>query len=146
MFHIRHPIVLWQTFVIHCKASTNVCLAFFCKVIWGAASHWKLHQLLAFLSDLCLRRRHPHGHQPLKAAVGRAVVTLLLSMLLQHSPSHQPKNAGPKRVSWKEWRGESLKHSLRKPVSLLHSSHISSHGLGHQEFPSRRNPGKKCCF
>lgn len=66
MFHIRLPIVLWQTFVINCKANTNVCLAFLRKAeTWGSAfSLPPPPQLLAFLSNLLL-----HGQQPWHGAV-----------------------------------------------------------------------------
>lgn len=63
MFHIRLPIVPWQTFVINCKANTNVCLAFLRKATWGAAFSFA-PRLLVFLSNL-----HLQGQQPRRRAV-----------------------------------------------------------------------------
>lgn len=134
MFHIRHPMVLWQTFVIHCKANTNVCLALFCKVIWGAASHRKLHQLLAFEWLVSATTTSPWA-----PASGGCLGSCRSDTAAWHTATAPAQSQSPahERTSQKdfsEWWGKSLKHSLRKPVSLLHSSHISLHGLGPKSF------------
>lgn len=147
MFHIRHPIVLWQTFVIHCKANTNVCLALFCKVIWGAASHRKLHQLLAFEWLVSATTTSPWA-----PASGGCLGSCRSDTAAWHTAtapaqSQSPAHERRSQKDFSEWWGKPLKHSLRKPVSLTTPffTHFFA-WLRPQEFPSRRNRGKKCCF
>lgn len=145
MFHIRRPIVLWQAFVINCKANTNACLAFLCKVIWGGCFSAKTVPASGISERLASALMTSPWEPASEGCLG-----LSLSDTAAHCnctvPVTSPGTAGPKRISQKGWWGKLLKHSLKKPVALLDSSHISLHSSGRQSFLIGEIQARKLAF
>lgn len=139
MFHIRLPIVLWQTFVINCKANTNVCLAFLRKAeTWGSA-----FSLPPPSPAVGVPKQPPSAWT---AALARGCPTSDAAGMWCDGafPAASPGTVGPKRISQKGWQGKLLKHSPQKPVGMHGSSHASLYHSGPQSIlmgeTQARNP------
>lgn len=130
MFHIRHPIVLWQTSVWTAKQiqmpAWQSCARQFGGLLLTENRTKFWHFWVACVCTDTTPRSTSFWKRPW------VILQWHLCSLQQHCHSHQLRNR--QRISQEGWWGALLNHSLKKPMTLLDSSHISLHGLGPQSF------------